>query len=361
MASTEGIVPEVADIREGEEFDAAKLCEYLRDKLPSASGEIEVRQFPGGHSNLTYLVKIGEDEYVLRRPPLGQLAHRAHDMGREYRVLSKLYQAFPKAPRGYHFCEDDSIIGAPFVVMERKRGIVVRNIWPEELDEFPNARRRASEALVDTIGELHNVDYEAIGLGDFGRPEGFVLRQITSWDKRWHKSKVKDLAVMDELARRYPDIIPEPQRYSIVHNDFKLDNVMLDKKDPGKIVGVFDWEMSALGDPLIDFGITLSYWSLAPGSTRNARVTPGAEGGGFLNRDEVIERYQKMTKLDLSHIQFFESFAYYKTAIVLQQIYIRFHRGQTKDKRFAAMAHQIEPLAMHAKNLLDQYEKAKAG
>lgn len=355
-----GPAPETADIRADEEFDFEKLADYLRDKLPGADGPLDVKQFPGGHSNLTYLLRFGEDEasvneFVLRRPPLGPIAPKAHDMGREFRVLSKAYKVFPEAPRAYHFCDDSEIIGAPFVIMERRKGIVIRGEWPPELADDPALRGAISESLIDTIARMHTVDYESAGLAEVGRPEGFLERQVNGWTERWHRSKIEDMAEMDELVGWLRDTMPESKVASLIHNDYKLDNIMLDTK--GKVIGVFDWEMSTLGDPLVDFGITLCYWTMeAPPGTRSRRVTP-TRMPGFMSRDELLAAYTEKTGFDTSRIDYYESFALFKTAVVLQQIYVRYHRGQTKDKRFASMGKQVAPLIWLAREVYKRGHK----
>lgn len=357
VETTSSIVPELSAIRADEDFDHVRLADYLRDKLPAAEGQLEVLQFPGGHSNLTYLLRFGSNEYVLRRPPLGQLAPKAHDMGREFAVLSRLYKVFPPAPRAYHLCEDPSVMGAPFVVLERRRGIVIRNQWPPELGEDRALRRRISEALVDTIAALHKVDYASIGLGDFGKPEGFVERQVKGWAGRWEKAKTEELPILDELVGSLIETMPASRAVSLLHNDFKLDNVMLDPDDPGRLIGVFDWEMATLGDPMIDLGITLSYWTYSDSTGEAARRITPTLWPGFLTRDEVIERYVEKTGFDVSRVDYYEAFALFKMAVVLQQIYVRFHRGQTKDKRFEALGKQVKPLVERAR---DVFQKSAA-
>lgn len=353
MSSTESTAADLAPIREDEKLNEAVLEPYLRERLPATEGKMELLQFPGGHSNLTYQVKFGSTEYVLRRPPLGPLPKNAHDMGREYRILSKLYRGFSPAPRAYLYCEDASIIGAPFVIMERRHGIVIRNEWPKELPETKEYRRRISESLIDTQARLHLVDYEAIGLGDFGKPEGFVERQITGWAARWEKAKHKDVPVMNELTEGLLANMPKPSRPAIIHNDYKFDNVMLGGERNEEVIGVFDWEMSTLGEPLVDLGITLGYWTLAAGGGATRMTFKPADG--FLSREEIIERYGRITGIDTSPIRFYECFALYKTAVVLQQIFIRYHRGQTQDKRFVALGHQVEPLIHLARSIYDKH------
>lgn len=356
---------ELAPIRPDEDFDHERLATWLRERLPAvgapASGPMEVLQFPGGHSNLTYRVRFAGEgagspsaEYVVRRPPLGPVAPKAHDMGREFACLSKLSLSFSRAPRAYLFCEDPAVLGAPFLVMERRCGHVLRDRWPEEWGEDEALRRRISESLVDTLAELHAIDPASVGLGDFGKPEGFVERQIEGWAGRWEKAKTRELPVVDEVVAWLRANRPASQRSSIVHNDFKFDNVMLDENDRGRISSIFDWEMATLGDPLVDLGITLAYYAHIHLPSREGRGLIPSRLKGFLTRDELVERYARTSGLDLSRIGFYESFALFKNAVVLEQIYVRFVRGQTKDKRFAFLGAAVEPLVRMAMQVAEK-------
>jgi len=354
MAAVSGNPPEVAPIRSDEDFDHAHLSEYLKSKLEVSDAPMEVLQFPGGHSNLTYLVRFGDREYVVRRPPLGPVAPTAHDMGREFKVLSKLNPVFPQAPHAYALCEDPSIIGAPFIVMERRKGIVLRSFWPEELGEEPQLRRRISESLIDTLAALHTLDYTAIGLGDFGKPEGFVERQVKGWAGRWEKAKTREMPVLDQLVAWFIEKLPKAPTASLIHNDFKLDNVMLDPNDPGRITSIFDWEMAALGDPLADLGTTLAYWAHVHLPGNDGRRLMPTLMPGFYSREELLARYAEKTGFDVSKIVYYEAFALFKNAVVLEQIYVRFVRGQTKDQRFAMLGPAVPVLIEKA------FEMAKA-
>ncbi len=320
--------------------------------MPGAGGLLDVEQFPGGHSNLTYLLRYGSREFVMRRPPLGPVAPKAHDMAREHRVLNALWPVFPPAPRPYLLCEDTTVIGAPFYVMERRRGIVIRREWPRELGEAPATRRRISEAVVETMVALHAVDYAAIGLESLGRPEGFVERQIKGWVERWEQAKDREVPPLTEVAAWLTLRIPRSTAATLVHGDLKLDNTMLDPKDPGRVVAVLDWEMCTTGDPLVDLGQLLCYWAeTGDPYPRSESVVQVTTLPGFLTRDEIVERYAAGTRRDVSRIAFYEVFALFKVAVVVQQIYIRWKRGQTKDERFAGMGARVEALAEAALTL----------
>ena len=326
-------------VREGEQLDWSRVAAFLG--RPS----LEVEQFPGGHSNLTYLLRDGGEEMVLRRPPLGPLPPTAHDMVREYRWLAAMHPVFPLAPKPYVLCEDTSIIGAPFYVMERRQGIVIRAEEPAQLVDRPAERARLSRAMIETLASLHALDIEAAGLTALGKPVGFVERQVRGWTDRWHKSKIDSLPEMEALAEWLPARIPTPTAHTVVHGDFKLDNVMLDPNDIAKIVGVFDWEMCALGDPLVDLGIYLAYWAPAARLDAKDALASVTSGPGWFTRDEVIDTYARASGRDLSQLSFYEAFAFFKIAVVIQQIYFRFKRGQTSDQRFAHLDVRVTHLA----------------
>jgi aminoglycoside phosphotransferase (APT) family kinase protein len=336
---------DVAPIRPDEQLDVAVVAAYLRGKLPASDRPLEILQFPGGHANLTYLLRYGDREYVLRRPPLGPVAPKSHDMVREYRALAALGPHYAPAPRVYVLCEDPSVIGAPFFVMERRHGIVVRRTMPPEIADDPATRRRVGEAAIDALADLHAVPVSG-PVAALGKPDGFVERQIRGWAERWQRAKTDELATMESLASWLVERIPPPLAPTVVHNDFKLDNMMLDRADPGRVVAVLDWDMATLGDPRIDVGTLLGYWPEASDPPeRLAIAMQPTYLAGFPTRAEVVARYTARSARALPAIHFFETFALFKLAVVLQQIYVRFVRGQTKDERFAAMGESVRRLA----------------
>ncbi len=336
--------PDTAPIRDDERFDEARVAAYLRANIPELAGaDITFAQFPGGKANLTYLARAGDLELVLRRPPHGPVAPGSHDMAREHAVLSVLWQAYPRAARAYLFCEDPDVMGKPFFVMERRHGVVVRGEWPPEFPDDGGVKRRLAEDLVDGLAELHLVDYEAIGLGDLGRPAGFVERQVGGWAKRWELAMTEPVPAMEELATRLVRSIPAPQRATLLHNDYKLDNTMVDYE--GNVVAVFDWDMATIGDPLVDLGTALAYWA---GPDDAAHLIFGDEAvtmAPWMSRDEVAERYAAATGFDLESLGFYRALAMFRLTVIIQQIYVRWVRGQTRDERFEELGPYVPALA----------------
>ena len=342
---------DTAPIRAEERFDEKRVAAELRRALPELVGDspIVFDQFPGGAANLTYRAVAGAVELVLRRAPLGEVALGGHDMAREYRVLSRLWRRFPKAPRAFHFCEDAEVMGKPFFVMERRHGSVVREAWPEAYAE-PEMRRGVCEDLVATLAELHTVDPGSVGLADLGRPDGFVERQVDGWSRRWDAARTRELADMDLLTAELTRRVPGPQAVTILHNDFKLDNTMLD--DGGEIVAVLDWDMATRGDPLVDLGTMVAYWVDDAGPThavfgdRVQALTP------YMSRAEVVDRYAAATGFDVSQVRFHVALAFYRIAVILEQIYARYVRAQTTDERFASFGPAAPLLAAAARATL---------
>jgi len=351
-------LPELAAVRGGEDLDWDRIESYLREHLPGEldlGGTFEVLQFPNGAANLTYMIRFGELELVLRRPPFGTLAPGAHDMKREYKVLSQLWRHFDRAPRAFHFCDDPAVAGADFFVMERRRGEVVRGVIPQSMRQHADVGHRIGRALVAAIADFHLLDPSACGLADLGRPNGFVARQVKGWKKRW--DLVADSAhdgAMSAAHRRLEKTIPTPQRVSFVHNDLKLDNCMFDPADPDRVIAFFDWDMTTLGDPLIDLGTLLNYWP-EPGDASGSRAGhPGMEKMGLPRRAEVVEIYAERTQLDTSQVSWYEAFALWKTATVLEQLHFRWKMGDSVDPRMEVIAARVPELAGAATRLLER-------
>jgi aminoglycoside phosphotransferase (APT) family kinase protein len=348
---------ELIDERPDERLDTARLERYLRAHLPGAEGPLSIRQFGGGKANLTYLLHFGDSEFVLRRPPLGPIPPGAHDMRREHRVLSALHRRYPLAPQSLLLCEDESVIGAVFIVEERRHGFVIRDDIPPEFAGRPELNCRTGEALVDALADLHLVSPAEIGLDDLGRPEGFLERQLSGWTKRWHAAQggigaeraANDMSpVIDWLERR----LPKSGASALLHNDYRLDNCLLDTADPARIVAVLDWDMCTQGDPLADLGYVLNYWVEAadPEEWRQIAAMPTWRKG-FPSRAAAIQRYAERTGFDVGSIDWYQVFAAFKLAVIIQQIYIRYVRGQTQDRRFEFYWRRVLGLAAKARGL----------
>ena len=342
---------ELIDERPDERLDTSRLGPYLGTRLAGAEGPLAVRQFAGGKANLTYLLRFGAHEFVLRRPPLGPIPPGAHDMRREHRVLSVLQQRFPLAPRSLLLCEDESVIGAVFIVEERRHGFVIRDDIPEEFAARADLNRRIGEALIDALADLHLVPPAEIGLDDLGRAEGYLERQLAGWTRRWQAAQGGEEAeraaatmapVLDWLGHH----LPESGGAALLHNDYRLDNCLLDSADPGRIAAILDWDMCTQGDPLADLGYILNYW-VEPGDNpawREIAAMPTWREG-FLNRADAIQRYAQRTGFDVTAILWHQVFAAFKLAVIIQQIYIRYVRGQTQDQRFRQYHRRVLGLA----------------
>jgi aminoglycoside phosphotransferase (APT) family kinase protein len=331
-------------VRAGEDLDIARLQPFLQDRL-GETGPITVEQFPGGHSNLTYLLRLGDCELVLRRPPFGSKVRSAHDMAREFRVLSKLHTAYPLAPRALLYCDDPSILNAPFYLMEPIRGLIIRRDPPPGVPFPPETTRRLSEVFIDNLARLHGLDYAAVGLADLGKPQGYLERQVKGWIERYHNSKTHDLPEVDRISPWLLARMPATYESALLHNDYKYDNLVLDPNDATKIVGVLDWEMCTIGDPLTDVGTALAYWTdpQDPEDFQEIRSAPTTLPG-TLTRAQLVERYAAAASRDPGDMIFYLAFARFKVAVIIQQIYYRYAQGLTQDERFAVLPKRIHAL-----------------
>jgi aminoglycoside phosphotransferase (APT) family kinase protein len=331
-------------VRAGEELNATRLQPFLQENF-GHDGPLSIEQFPSGHSNLTYLLRLGTREVVLRRPPFGSKVRSAHDMAREYRVLSKLYTAYPLAPKALLYCDDLSILHAPFYLMEPIRGMIVRRDPPPGVAFPPHTARRLSEAFLDNLARLHSLDYAAIGLSDLGRPQGYLERQVKGWIERYHNSRTHDLPEVGLISTWLTERMPVSQGAALIHNDYKYDNVVLDPGDSTKLIGVLDWEMCTVGDPLTDLGTALAYWTdpQDPEEFRAIRSVPTILPG-TLTRAQLADRYAAVTGRDTSEMVFYLAFARFKVAVIIQQIYFRYAQGLTQDARFSGMPTRIHGL-----------------
>ena len=344
---------ETIKVREGEGFDAGSVESVLREKIDGLpDGELEVEQFPSGASNLTYLLKIGAWEGVLRRPPMGLIPPKAHDMGRESGILSKLNAAYPLAPKPYFFTDDESVIGAPFYVMEKRTGVVLDESFPEDVRPDEELCRGISRTVVDTLVELHAVDPAEAGLGELSRPEGFLERQTKGWISRYDEAKTDEIEEVGPLTDWLVNNVPDSPPPTVIHNDYKLNNLVLNPDDLTEVRAVLDWEMTTVGDPLFDLAVSLSYW-IEPGDPDDLKaVMPTVTSTpGFMTRRELIDRYAEKSGRDLSEMHWYVVFGYFKLAGILQQIFARWKNGQTSDERFATFGDRVRTLILHAETL----------
>lgn len=342
-------------IRDGEGLDEGKIYDCLIAHIPGLSGPMTLTQFPSGFSNLTYLVRIGETEMVLRRPPFGAKIKSAHDMGREYRILSALRPHFPYCPEPLYFTEDPEVMGCPFYVMERMEGIILRKELPAGLSYSPAQAKALCEKLLDVQVALHGIDVEAAGLGFLGKPQGYVRRQVAGWSKRYRNARTDDApdfeTVMGWLEEKMPADTAHP---SIVHNDYKFDNIVLNEANPMEIIGVLDWEMATYGDPLMDLGNSLAYWVEKGDSQelQTMRLMP-TDMDGALTRAELVARYGRLTGLDVSGFDYYYCFGLFRLAVIAQQIYQRYAKGLTQDKRFAMLIFAVKILERAALSVME--------
>jgi aminoglycoside phosphotransferase (APT) family kinase protein len=344
---------ETIEVREGEGFDLEAVERYMRGRIEDLpEGELEVRQFPSGASNLTYLLKVADWEGVLRRPPFGPVPPKAHDMDRESKVLSHIHPAFPLAPKPYFFCEDESVIGAPFYIMERRRGVILDETFPEGYELTPELCLGISETVVETLVELHAVDWSEAGLEDLSRPEGFLERQVKGWIERYDRAKTEEVEEVGPLTDWISNNVPESPAPTIIHNDYKLNNLVLNSEDLTEVRAVLDWEMATIGDPIFELGVSMSYWREPDDPEDLKKVMPTVTAmPGFLTRDEFMELYAEKSGRDLSNKRFYLTLGYFRLAAALQQIYARWYRGQTKDERFARFGDGVKDLLLHAHHL----------
>jgi aminoglycoside phosphotransferase (APT) family kinase protein len=351
---------EVAPVRDGEDLDWGSLESYLRREIPDLDGPFSVLQFPHGSANLTYRVSIGDRQMVVRRPPMGHIALGAHDMGREYRALAGLWAAYDRAPRPLAHCGDPGVVGAEFLVVEYRPGVVIHDVEsvPPAFAETPDHGRRLGLAVVDALVDLHLVDIEATGLAALGRPDGFLERQLRGWSARWEAvaEAGPPHPVMTALATRLLRDTPRSPPPTVVHNDFKLNNCQFSAVDPNRVTSVFDWDMATVGDPLADLGTLLNYWPDPTGDDSRQWVAfPGLEPLGLPPRESVIEHYAAGTGIDVEAAPWYEAYGAWKTCVIMQQLYARWAQGETTDERMGTRADRLDRVAQRVLELLEEW------
>ena len=347
-------------VRDENSFDPLRILPFLKAQIPGLApelerGPLELKQFQGGASNLTYLLKIGERETILRRPPAGTKAKSAHDMGREFRVMQKLSPHFP-CPRPLTYCEDESLIGSTFYVMEKLQGVILRRDLPKGLSYTPEQARRLCLNLIDTLIQLHTLDYEQAGLSDLGKPQGYVERQVGGWCERFGKAHTDDVprceALMAWIKAKHP---ADSARPGIIHNDYRFDNVVLSPDDGASIVGVLDWEMATLGDPLMDLGNSLAYWVQQddPPTMQTIRMQP-SHLPGMLSRDQIVRYYGEKTGREIGNYDFYYVFGLFRLAVIAQQIYYRYKLGQSRNPKFQIFGMFVTVLSQVADGVIQK-------
>jgi len=340
-------------VRSGEELDPKKLEAFLHAQLPELSGPLSIEQFPKGYSNLTYLIRVGAREMVLRRPPFGAKIKTAHDMGREYKILSHICDLYSKVPRPLAYCEDESVLGAPFYIMERVTGTILRAQPPPGLKLGPDLMRQISETFIDNFVEIHAIDYKAAGLTGLGKPIGYVARQIEGWTKRYQNARTDDIPAMDRVSSWLSGHMPGESGACLIHNDYKYDNLIFDAAESDgqtwSIRAVLDWEMATIGDPLMDLGSTLGYWVDADDPEEWRQQSFGVTTlPGNLNREKLLERYAKRSGCTIENAVFYHAYGLFKIAVIVQQIYARYKQGLTKDERFGRLIHSVRAASQTA-------------
>ena len=347
------MIDQPTSIRKGEELDLIRLQNYLKVHLEVSMTDMEVSQFPSGFSNLTYLIKTSQREFVLRRPPFGAEIKGGHDMHREFNVLSLLKPVYPAVPKPELYCADESVLGAPFYLMERVKGVILRGKPPGDLALPPRVMKSISEACIDNLISLHQMDLTATGLADLGKPDGYTQRQVEGWISRYYRAETDKLQAMDEVADWLQKNRPEQRYVSFIHNDYKYDNLVLNPEELSEITAVLDWEMSTVGNPLMDLGTSLGYWA-EPGDSDALKPFSLTWLPGNLTRKEVVMRYGENTGFDVTDIVFYYAFGAFKIAVIIQQIYARYKRGLTKDRRFANLVYAVMACAENAREALNK-------
>ncbi len=330
------------EIRAGEELDPVAVGDWLRARIDGLELPLQIRQFPGGASNLTYLLQFANRELVLRRPPFGHKAKSAHDMGREYRVMEGLRAVYPYVPRMLAFCDDEDVIGSEFYVMERLNGLILRTNLPEGLSFTPDQARALCENMIQRLVDLHQVEWRGTALRELAREGDFVERQVSGWSDRFVKARTPDVPDYTDIMAWLEASRPPQIRQCLVHNDYRFDNLVLDSADPLRIVGVLDWEMATIGDPLLDLGNSLAYWIEAadPAPLQLMRRQP-THLPGMMTRQELVDCYLRRSGLQPKSFQFYEVFGVFRLVVIIQQIYYRYYHGQTRDKRFAGFGQLV--------------------
>ena len=354
METKKRLEDQAGAVRRGEDIDAQRLLAFLTTHASHLGEELTIQQFPSGYSNLTYLIQARDQSFVLRRPPIGARVNKGHDMGREYRVLKAVHSVFPQCPAPLVYCESPDIIGAPFLVMEKRSGLILRKNLPQSMTLSPDQARQLCESMVETLAKIHAIKIKGSGLEFIGRPRGYVQRQVEGWCERYRRSMTPDApdcqGIMDWLGEKMP---PDTKAPALVHNDYKFDNLVLDPARPQCITGVLDWEMATWGDPLMDLGNSLAYWVQAddPPTMQAMRTLP-THLPGMMTRKEILTAYEKASGRSTKDFDFYYGFGLFRLAVIAQQIYYRFYHGLTDNPRFEKLIFAVQALETTLKRLI---------
>jgi aminoglycoside phosphotransferase (APT) family kinase protein len=351
MSTGQEYLDKPVKVRASESPDMGRLKLYLAGKLVDASDDLEIEQFPGGYSNLTFLLRSGEREFVLRKPPFGANIRSAHDMGREFKVLSALQSVYPVIPQPLLYCEDEGIIGTPFYIMQRVKGVILRNRVPAGMSLDADTMRSISGAAVDNLAALHSIDLFSTGLIHMGKPEGYIQRQVEGWVKRYFTAQTDVIMDMNATAEWLSGNMPAETSPAFIHNDYKYDNLVLDPQSLSHILAVLDWEMATVGDPLMDLGTSLGYWA-EPDDSEALKPFNLTWLEGNLNREQVLQRYKAKTGINTDDFLFYYVFGSFKIAVIVQQIYARYKKGFTQDPRFASLIYVVRACAENAQKAI---------
>lgn len=331
----EKILDKAADVRPGEELDDVAVDLWLKERVTDLQGSPKVTQYSGGASNWTYCLAYDNREVILRRAPAGTKAKGAHDMGREYRLQSALRPVYQYVPEMLAFCDDESVLGTDFYVMEKLTGVIPRKNMPKGIELEKSTTKQLCLNVLDCLVELHQVDHKAANLEHLGKGAGYVQRQIDGWTERYHKAKTWNVPSGKFVMKWLADNMPKDEKICIIHNDFRFDNVVLDQQNITKVQGVLDWEMATLGDPMMDLGNTLAYWVEKDDDflAQMTRRQP-THLEGMLTRDEVIQYYCEKMGFDAKDFTFYEAYGLFRLAVIIQQIYYRYHHKQTQNPAY---------------------------
>src|SRR5437667_314982 len=340
----EKLIDQAVEVRAGEEFELSGLSDWLKSTTGKGfSGQLTREQFPSGFSNLTYLLRYRDREFVLRRPPVGSTVKSAHDMHREFRILSSLHPYYAKVPEPILYCEDETVIGAPFYLMERIKGVILRASTSGDVGLNAETMQTLSRSFIKNLVEIHSVDIEAAGLSSFGKPEGYISRQVEGWSRRYINSKTEYLPAVEEVARWLTHNLPNESPATLIHNDYKYDNVVFSDIEAPRLIAVLDWEMATIGDPLMDLGTTLAYWVDSNDPEQWRKIGFGLTAlPGNLNRQAILDEYLTQSQREMSDIVFYYVFGLFKISVIVQQISYRFRKGKTHDPRFSNLGELVQ-------------------